>query len=194
MYIKKFFEKNKTMESLWLLIVLFLLILLIIPLFFRIYLSFDPLNNEGMVVIKLFFINIVYFSFQLTINGIIIRTKKERKQLEYKFSDPKIKFYELLTLQLKQKVKLKYINIYSKIGTGDAYHSAMLSGLINIIYHIFSSYLKNLKYSTSISVNSQTLFNEKVIKLKFYCNASICLFDILYCFFTSLFLNKKRNY
>ena len=164
MYIKKFFEKNKTMESLWLLIVLFLLILLIIPLFFRIYLSFDPLNNEGMVVIKLFFINIVYFSFQLTINGIIIRTKKERKQLEYKFSDPKIKFYELLTLQLKQKVKLKYINIYSKIGTGDAYHSAMLSGLINIIYHIFSSYLKNLKYSTSISVNSQTLFNEKVIK------------------------------
>ena len=108
MYIKKFFEKNKTMESLWLLIVLFLLILLIIPLFFRIYLSFDPLNNEGMVVIKLFFINIVYFSFQLTINGIIIRTKKERKQLEYKFSDPKIKFYELLTLQLKQKVKLKY--------------------------------------------------------------------------------------
>ena len=181
------------METLWLIIVLFFVLIFIVPLFFKVYFSFNPLENEGMIVIKLFFINIIYFSFQIKVDGIVIRTKTKRKQIVYKFTDPKIRFYELLTLQLKHKVKIKYLDIFSEVGTGDAFSSALTTAVMNIFYHIIASYIKNLKLSSSISINSHTLFNKKTFEVRMFLRFSISLFDIFYCFFTSLFLNNSQK-
>lgn len=183
------------MESLWLLIVLFVFIILIFPMFLKLYFHFSPLKNSGLVIIKIWFIKISHYSFQLKSNSIIIRSKKERKQIEYQFSDPKLKFYEYFYMQLREKTKLKYLDIYSEIGTSDAFHSALLSSLLNIFYKIFGSYIKNVKFSTSVIINTKTIFNKPTFLISIFSKASITLFDILYCFFISLFYeNEKFSY
>jgi len=179
------------MESLELLIVLSIFLILIFPLFIKYYISYSPLQNSGMVVIKLWFVYISYFSFQLKTNSIIIRNKKKRKQIEYKFNDPMIIFYEHFYNELKQKIKIKHINIYSEIGTGDAFHSTIFSSFVNIFYKIISAYVKNLQYSSSIVVNTKTSFNKKALLTSLYVKASISLFDIFFSFFVSLFYKKK---
>ena len=55
-------------------------------------------------------------------------------QIEYSINDPEIKFYENFSMQVKEKIKIKHISFYSNIGTKDAYHTAMLSALVNIFY------------------------------------------------------------
>ncbi|MDD2445207.1 MAG: hypothetical protein PHX09_00080 [Clostridia bacterium] len=182
------------MESIWLLIVLLIFLVFILPLFVKYYVSYSPIQNSGMIVIKIGFIYISYFSFQLKANSVVIRSKKKRKQIEYKFNDPMIIFYEHFFNEIKQKVKIKKINIYSEIGTGDAFHSAILSSFVNIIYKIISAYVKNLKYSSSIMVNTNTSFNKKVLITSFYVKASMSLFDIFFCFFTSLFYEGKNKH
>ena len=176
-----------------LVIVLFFIIILIFPILFKLYFSFDPIKNWGMVVIKLWFIKIEFFTFQLRHSGIIIRTKKERKQIEYQFSDPKIKFYEYFTLKLKQKTMVKYLDIYSKIGTEDAFESAVLSAFFNIIYNSLFAYVKTLKPSSKVIINSQTCFNEKVFIVRFYSKISISIFDVVTSFFSAIFQNKRKK-
>jgi len=179
------------MESPWLLIVLFFLIILVFPMFFKLYFSYSPLKNSGLIVIRLWVFNISYFSFQLKANSIILRSKKERKQIEYKFDDPLLKFYDYFYAQIKQKIKIKYLDIYSEIGTGDAYSSAILSSAMSIFYKIFCSYIKNVKYSTNIITNTKTTFNEKVLLFSIYGNFSISFFDIVFGMFIAFFYNEK---
>ena len=176
-----------------LIIVLFFLIILIFPLIFRLYFSFDPIKNYGMVVIKLWFIDIEYFTFQLKHSGIIIRTKKERKQLEFQFTDPKIKFYEYFTLKLKQKTMVKYLDIYSQIGTNHAFETAVLSSFFNILYNSFFAYVKNLKPSSKVVINSQAVFNQKIFSVRFYSKISISIFDVVVSFFSAIFHNKRKK-
>lgn len=180
------------MLSLILIIVLFFLTMIIFPLYFRLYFTFDPYKKSGLVVIKLWFIKLEYFTFQLKHSGIIIRTKKERKQIEYQFTDPKIKFYEDFTMKLRQKTMIKQLNIYSKIGTDDAFEAAILSGFFNIFYKVLTTYIKNFKPSSKIFLSSHTLFNEKVFVVSFYSKISISIFDVIVSFFSALFNNKKK--
>lgn len=183
------------MESLWLLIVLFFFIILVFPMFLKLYFYYSPLKNSGLVIIKLWFIKISHYSFQLKTNSIIIRSKKERKQIEYQFSDPKLKFYEYFYMQMKRKTKLKCLDIYSEVGTGNPFHSALLSALVNITYKILASYIKNIKFSSSVIVNTKTNFKEPAFLVSIFCKASITLFDIIYCFFISLsYENEKLTY
>ena len=170
------------MESLWLLIVLFFVLLLIIPQVFKFYISYNLLENKGLLILKLWFINILYFSFQIRPSGIIVRTRKKRKQIEYASNDPTIKFYEDFSKQIQQKLKVKYIDLYSNIGTGDAGQSAILGGFFNAFYNSIGSKIKNKKKSCTVVINSHTNFKKEVFDVSVFSNLSIGLFDFIYCF------------
>ena len=170
------------MESLWLLIVLFFIFILIIPQVFKFYVAYNPLENKGLLILKLWFINILYFSFQIRPSGIIVRTRKKRKQIEYAFNDPTIKFYKDFSRQIQQKLKLKYVDLYSKIGTGDASQSAILGGMCNALYNAIGAKIKNKKKSCTVIINSHTEFKERVFDVSVFSNLSIALFDFIYCF------------
>ncbi|MDD4815837.1 MAG: hypothetical protein PHQ62_01685 [Clostridia bacterium] len=145
------------------------------------------------MIIKLWFIKLEYFTFQLKHSGIIVRTKKERKQIEYQFTDPKLKFYEDFTLKLRQKTMLKQLTIFSKIGTNDAFESAILSSFFDIFFHILSAYIKNIKPSSKIKINTSTVFNENVFLVYFFSKFSISIFDVFVSFFITIFESKKKK-
>lgn len=175
------------MENWWLFIILFFLLIIIFPLFFKIYFTYNPKTNLGMVVVRFWFIKIVFFSFQIKHTGIIIRTKKERKQVEYAFGDPKLKFYETFMNQIKQKLYVRYLDIYSKIGTGDAAQSAMLSSTFLLLYKMLAAYVKNLKPKTVVDINAHTAFNEDVFIFSLYGEITISILKIVESFFVAVF-------
>lgn len=180
------------MESLWLIPVLVFILLLIFGQVFKFYFAYSPLENSGLVVVKLWNIKIQYFSFQLKPKSIVIRTNNKKTQVEYSFNDPKIKFYENLSNQVNEKIKVKHIDIYSNIGTGDACESALICGVLNIFYKIFSAYIKTVKPTCSINISSHTQFNQKVFDFSMYSKISLSLFDFLYSLFMAI-LEKERT-
>ena len=108
------------MESLWLIGVLIGVLLLVIGQVFKLSVFYNLLENSGDLSIKLWFLKIKKLSFKISHNGIIIRTNKKRMQIEYSINDPEIKFYENFSMQVKEKIKIKHISLYSNIGTKDA--------------------------------------------------------------------------
>lgn len=180
------------MESLWLIPVLVFILLLVFGQIFKFYLAYSPYENSGLVVMKLWNIKIQYFSFQLKPKSIVIRTNNKKTQVEYSFNDPQIKFYENLSLQINEKIKIKHIDIYSNVGTGDAAESALICGVLNVFYKIFSAYIKTMKPTCSINISSHAQFNKKVFDFSVYSKISLSLFDFLYCLFIAL-LEKDRT-
>lgn len=175
------------MENWWLFIILFFLLLIIFPLFFKVYFTYNPKTNLGMMVVKLWFVKIVFFSFQLKHTGIIIRTKKQRKQVEYAFGDPRLQFFEHFMMKIKEKIYVKYVDIYSKIGTGNAVQSAVMSSIFLIIFKTLVAYVKNSKPKTKADINAHTAFNEDVFIFSLYGELSISILMIIQSFFATIF-------
>ena len=178
------------MESLWLIIVLFFIFLLIFPMLFKFNIVYEPFENSGVVVLSFFFFDVYNFTFEIKSNSIVIRTKKTRKQIEYNFSDPALKFYEQFSLELKEKIRIKRFDINSVIGTKDAAQTGLIAGIMSIIYHALASYIYNIKVSTKVTIDEEIVYNQEVFKLRLFGKISISLFDILFCFITSLFITK----
>ena len=102
-----FFKHNNNMQNLWLIVVVFFLVLIVIPINSKLHFSYDILNNIGTFSLHLFFVKIFAYKFRLNGKDIIIISKNNKKQIETKVSNKQIRFFEQLTIQLKQKVVIK---------------------------------------------------------------------------------------
>lgn len=169
------------MESLWLLPLLLFIFFIVIGQVFKFYLTYNPLDNEGLVIIKIWGIKIKNFSFQIKPKAIIIRTAKQTQNKEYSFSDPKIKFYEKFSLQVKEKIKLKNVDFYSKIGTLDACQTSIYVGVVNVISKVIFAYIKNVKPTCSICINNHADYDKKICNFSLYAKLSLSIFDFVYC-------------
>lgn len=121
------------MQSLWLLIPLFLFLLLILPFIFEARVSYNFYKNFGTLSLKLWFIRLTVITFKVKGKKLIVRTKNNAKQIEISLVGPEIKLLEQFSVQIKDKIKVKKLEFHSRIGTGDAFHSAMLSSLISVL-------------------------------------------------------------
>ena len=113
------------MQNLWLIIVVFFIIILIVPIFAKLHFSYDLLNNLGTLSLYIFFIKIFVFKLKFRNKNIVIISKKGEKEIETKIAKDKLRFLEQLNSQLKQKIIVRKITIYSRIGMQDAGISAI---------------------------------------------------------------------
>ena len=174
-------------------IFLFFIVILILPISFKLKVSYSVLDNYGSVGIYLFRFKIFHFIFIINKNTIIIKKKKLKKEIEIEFSNSQIRFLEQLFIQLKDKAYLKYALLDSKIGVGDAFNSAIVSAVIMNAFSIFFSIVKNRKKYMKIKINNFTAFNEKVIQLSSIIKFSISIFDILYSLLMSIVIIKRSD-
>lgn len=181
------------MQSLWLLIPLFLFILLILPILFEVRLSYNIYKNMGTLSLKLWFIRIKLLTFKIKGKNLIIRTKKNAKQIEISLAGPEIKLLEQFSVQIKDKIKVKKLEFHSKIGTGDAFQSAMLSAGISIIVSMVWGYIKNQKDTAQIGIVNHTEYKEKVFQISLLGRISISIFDTLYSFIMASIIVKKSD-
>lgn len=172
---------------------LFLIILIVIPITFKGKISYSILDNLGSVGIYLFNVKLFSFLFMLSGNKIIIKTKKMKKEIEIDVSGDQIRFVEQLLIQIKNKIYLKLVLIDSKIGIGDAFYSAIISGAIMNILLIFLNIVKNKKKYSNIEINNFTSFNETVMQITSIIRFSISIFDILYSLLMSMVITKRSD-
>ena len=121
-----------------------------------------------------------------------MHTKKGKKYqpLELNFSKRKIVYFENLFLQLKDKVKIKYMSYISKIGLQDAFKTAMVIGGLNQVFYSFFGFVKNDKQTATIIIESTPEWNKIVFEISICFRFSVSIYELLYCL---LFANLKAR-
>lgn len=181
------------MQSLWLIIIVFFLVLLILPVFVKAYVSFDFLHNLGVLSLYIFFIKILTYKIKYEKGDIVVYTNKNKKEIEVKVSNKQLRFLKQLSVQLKQKIILKKINIFSRIGLNDASSTALCIGLFNILASIIVGYIKFSKKSAKMIINSNPNYNGSNFTISIVASCFITLFDIIYSLIMSFVIIKRSE-
>lgn len=188
-----YYANNSGMESIYLLIPLFLLLVFTIPLIINIRLSFNLKNYTGIVSIYLFKIKIILVIFRLKDHNVIVHKKSKKSESEFELSDKQKRFFEQFIFQIKDKVNIKTLVSFTRIGTQDALVTSIYNGLINSLFAMIFGYVKNLKPYAKIDVVSYPAFNRELFLITLCGKISISFFDILYSFFMASMIEKRRE-
>ncbi len=180
------------MSSLYFLIPTVIIILLVMPIFLEVRLSFNLLDKSGVFCIYLFRKKLQYFKFEIEGREIKLKDEEETKEKQIDFDSPEIALYEEFSTQIKDKTRLRFIEVFYNIGLNDAFLTSMVCGVINIAILIFFTSLKNKKPTASLQLYNTSSFNKKVANLATVINLSISLFDVVYSFIISVILSKKK--
>lgn len=180
------------MSSLYFLIPTVIIILLVMPIFLEVRLSFNLLDKSGVFCIYLFRKKLQYFKFEIEGREIKLKDEEETKEKQIDFDSPEIALYEEFSTQIKDKTRLRFIEVFYNVGLNDAFLTSMVCGVINIAVLIFFTSLKNKKPTASLQLYNTSSFNKKVANLATVTNLSISLFDVVYSFIISVILSKKK--
>lgn len=180
------------MSSLYFLIPTVIIILLVMPIFLEVRLSINLLDKSGVFCIYLFRKKLQYFKFEIEGREIKLKDEEETKEKQIDFDSPEIALYEEFSTQIKDKTRLRFIEVFYNIGLNDAFLTSMVCGVINIAILIFFTSLKNKKPTASLQLYNTSSFNKKVANLATVINLSISLFDMVYSFIISVILSKKK--
>lgn len=179
------------MQSLWLIIVVFFLLIFIIPILTKLHLSYDIIHNIGTFSLYIYFIKVFAYKIRIKDKNITIITEENAKEIETTLSNKQMRFLQQLNSQLKQKLIVRKITIYSRIGLKDASLSAIVTGLFNAVAGAILGYIKNIKKSARICVKSEPDYNGEHFTFAVYGSFAITLLDILYAFIMSFVITKR---
>lgn len=181
------------MQIIWQIIVVFFLIVLILPIFSKIYIYYNVLDNIGVVSLYVFFIKIISYKAKITRGNIIFFTEKDKKQIELQVSTKQLRFLQQFSVQMKQKVIIKNITVFSKIGLNDAYHTALAVGSFNALCSGVMGYIKNIKPSAKMRVCNNPEYNKVKLSFAFQITGLITIVDVLYSLIMSFIIIKRSE-
>ena len=181
------------MQSLWLIVVVFFLVLMIMPIFIKLHASFDFLHNIGIISVYVFFIKVFCYKVRIGKGGLILFTKKDEKDIPIELSAGKMRFLEQLFVQIKQKVIIKNIKVFSNIGVTDAMNSALINGVISIMVQSMFAIIKNTKKSAKFVHYNNVAYNDTKFTIAIVGKLFITIFDIIYSLSLSLIIIKRSE-
>ena len=182
------------MESLYLAIPLFFIILLIIYFQIKVNSQIDVLAGYILLTLSLFKIKILKIKFMYKNNKLYFFVNKKEKEINIKLSFKQVYFVNQFISNLKDKIVLKNLNIQGKIGTLDAYKTSMQSATVLAISKTLFAYLKTKKHTTTLSSLIKPCFNQNIFLIKIDLCVKITLYDLLYSLIVSLVSIKRRIY
>lgn len=178
--------------SLWYIIPAFFIILLLFPIVAEVRISFNPLFNRGVIALFVLKKRIVYYIVSFQKNGIELRNESETKLQKLEFSSPEFAVMEEFGRQIKDKLRLKKCYVFYNIGTGDAFSSAIVCGLINQILLQIFLFVKSRKPTASLCVFDTVAYNKEVFEIALVTQVSISFFEIVYSYLYSVIISNKR--
>ena len=181
------------MQSLWLIIVVFFLVVILVPIAIKIHVTYDILNNLGTFSLYIFFIKIFCYKVKIKNKTIILVSSKNKKEIETELSKVQLRFLEQLNVQLKQKLIVKKIAVFSRIGVKDAKNSALLCGFFEAIVCSILAYVKNTKKSAKMLVDCQPDYNGLTLCVGVYGSFAITITDIVYSLIMSAIISKRSE-
>ena len=170
---------NSGMESLYFLIPLFFVIMLVFPINFRVKCSINLTANLSYLAIYLFKLRLALFKVVYSEKKLFITTKKKKKEIEITISMNEIYFIDTFLENLKEKVQFRKLCVNSKIGTTDAYKTAIVCGTVSSMANIIFGYLKNKKSTCSFINNITPCFARKIYLNCIYLSVTTTLFYLI---------------
>lgn len=181
------------MENLYYLIPFFIILIFISPILFKLRFSYNVIDNFGAVGIFLFGIKIFSFKFDINLKGIKLYTDKGIEEVGYNIKNQEAVLMEMFIKEIKDKTRLKMLQIHYNIGVGDAFQTAMICGVINAIILILFTRIKAVKPTASLFLGDNPAFNESTFQFAGSLKISISLIDIVYSFLNSVILTLKSK-
>ena len=180
------------MENLYFFIPLFFVVIFCLPLLFRIKCTLN-LNKKEFVA-SIFICKIKLYTIQAYVKGTKIFVKsKKKKQVDFSFKSTSVQFVENFVGNLKDKIQLKKVNVYSRIGLDDANKTATMCGAVIALTKSIFCYIKNKKPTCSMHNYISPNFKKQMQIFCLYFSFSLTLFDIVYSLIISLF-GLRRKY
>lgn len=181
------------MNGLYLLIPTAIILLLLLPLLAEVRLTFNIQSKSGVISLFVFGLQIMYQMFEISGKKIILKNKKETKIKEINLESQDLLLIENFIKEVKDKTRLKYLFVFYNLGVGDAFLSALLGGVLNIILLTFFTSIKNKKPTTSLAVYDTISYNKTLFEVAVKSKISISLFDVAYSFINSVILTWKAK-
>ena len=179
------------MTALWLLIPAGIILILFLPVIFELKLTYNVLNNTGVISVYLYKKNLIHYIFEFDGKHISIKDKEESEEKKLDFNDPEFIFYKNLVNEVSDKLRVRYVDIYYNIGLSDAFLTSLICGYINTFCLMLFSYIKNQKPTASLGLFDTASYNKSEAVVALDGNVSISLFDLVYSLILSVILTLK---
>lgn len=189
------FKQNKVMDwkiSLYYIIPAVFILILVFPVFAEIRVSYNPIFNRGVIALFVLKKKMFYFIFSFHGKYIELENETETKRQELEFSSPQFAVMEEFGKQMKDKIRLKKFYVFYNIGTGDAFSSAMLCGLLNQILSQLFLFIKSHKPTASMCVYDTVSYNKQMCEIAGVVQATVSFFDIVYSYIYSVIITKRK--
>ena len=157
-------------------VLLVLIVILIIPINLRLHLKFDVLKNRGFVELRLWFFNLKFYRFKFKNMQIMLKNRKETKQVDIELNMENVDFVNELQKQLFKRMYLKDFKAFLTIGSNEnACNVAFLCGGLNTLLAVFKSFVKTHKPTSVMEYKVYPQFNQSngVITIKTAFSVSI---------------------
>lgn len=174
------------MESLYLLILLFFIILIIVPLGFRAKVFYSLKSNAGAVSIKLWFLWLKKIKLKIKGKKIYILQKYKDSEIEIEVAEPQLRFLQFFNDEVKDKVKFRDINVFMRVGVDNPFYSALFSSTVSDCILTYFAILKNSHKRTSFKLNSSTSYDSFNFIIALNARFSLSILDVLYSFVISI--------
>lgn len=179
------------MESLYLLIAAFFVVVIIFPFSFNLESAYNININDGYFFFKIWKITLKKVQFKRKGRNIILIEQHKNEDLEIEINQEQLRFWKVFLNEIKNKIKIRKIDVQSETGMGDPFKSALFSGVYSSLLLSFFSRLKCSQPTASFLLNNDVNFFEFSFEIKTFLRFSISIFDIIYSFILSLLKSKK---
>jgi hypothetical protein len=181
------------MESLYLLILLFIIILIIFPFSFNLEFFYDLNLNDGYFIVKVWKIPFKKVNVKRKGINIILIEKRKDKNLEIELNKEQLTFLKVFFNEVKNKIKIRKIEVTSETGTENPFHSSLFSGTYSSFILAVFARLKKAQPTASFQLENKTNFFEFIFTFKTFLRFSISIFDILYSFMLAIVKTRKQK-
>lgn len=163
------------------------LFLMFFPLFFRVKIFVDVLQNFASIKIFLFGVKLKSFDCKVIEKGVEITCKNVVKQ---KFFDlKKMKFFNTFFVAMLKQTKIFMLNIFLNFGNkNNAKTTALAIGSFLIFMNFFANFL-HTKKQTMFCFDANACFNQN--SFKFFGEVRLCF--LMFGVLTSFLLAKKKE-
>ena len=172
------------MESIYLTIPLFFIVLLVIPFLIQIDFETD-INNKNLTInLCVFKLKVLRVKLLYKNNKILFYINKKQQDLNLELSAKQVYFIDQFFSNIKDKLQVKLVQINAEIGIKDnAYETAMYCGTLNS---------KNFTATLTSNIIPKYNYDKFIIKSKI--SAKISINELLYSVVISLLSIRRRIY
>ena len=178
------FVHNKNM---WLVI---LFIILVIVLYVEINVEYDLIANYGEILIKIFYIPVIYLKLNITKQFLIITTSRQIFELSLRINEEDLVFLNTFLNHFKKHTYGKSLIFDCNIGYRDSYDIVRLYSILHLITYYYANIIYTIYPNIFLNRNIFYSFTNTNCKIRFITFTINCFTTLIFIFFRTWWIHN----